>query len=147
MRTNQIDSVSGPNQTRYYSEQDQGVYYLYRYIETGVLTGYLGKPWGLDALNGSAYGIPGPAITEAAARAYLYAGFNYTQQDVNDRITASLSSNGALTPFEDGPAWEGTWSLPVCDTGDMDWNSQYGQRKNGQYGMLPCCCGALHDLL
>ena len=58
-----------------------------------------------------------------------------------DRIKASVASNGTLTPFQDGIAWEGVWTIPVCDIGDrVEWNTQFGDKKEG-YGRLPCCCG------
>jgi hypothetical protein len=79
-------------------------------------------------------------ITKASARAFRIGGFNYTQSTAQNRIVDSLSSNGALTPFADGAGWEGTWTLPVCDTGTNNWNTQYGAQPS-RYGMLPCCCG------
>ncbi|OCK73645.1 hypothetical protein K432DRAFT_430486 [Lepidopterella palustris CBS 459.81] len=139
-KTNNSDDTSGPSESRYYSAADGGVYYLYFYHEDGILRGHLDKPWGLDFLNGNVYGITAADITKASARAFRAAKFNYNQSFAQERIMTSISSNGALNPFADGAGWEGTWTLPVCDTGIHNWNSQYGN-KTTRYGMLPCCCG------
>jgi hypothetical protein len=73
------------------------------------------------------------------------------------QIQLSVSSNGTLTPYADGAGWigqnvsstlfeailtihAGTWTLPVCDIGTHQWNTQFGN-KTSRYGMLPCCCG------
>ncbi len=58
-----------------------------------------------------------------------------------NRIEASVASNGTLTPFQDGPGWEGVWTIPVCDVGShVEWNTQFWDKKEG-FGRLPCCCG------
>lgn len=110
---------------------------MYKFTETGVLKGYLDAPWGLSELNGSDYGISGTDITKASARAWRQGGFNYTQSIAQNRLLEAASSGGALTPFQDGAGWEGTWTLPVCDMGTNDWNGQFGDS-----GVFPCCCGA-----
>jgi hypothetical protein len=83
-------------------------------------------------------------ITDAvvsSSRAWQYAGNNYTDQDAQNRIVASVASNGTLTPFQDGSAWEGVWTIPVCNVGNnVDWITEFGDKKQG-YGRLPCCCG------
>jgi hypothetical protein len=56
-KTDNPNDGNGPNVTKYYSKEDGGVYYLYRYVEDGVLQGHLDKPWGLDALGGPHYSI------------------------------------------------------------------------------------------
>jgi hypothetical protein len=114
--------------------------FSHRYDEDGILRGHLDKPWGLDELNGTHYGINGSDITKASARAFRVGGFNYSQDIAHSRIVKSISSNGLLTPFTDGAGWEGTWTLPVCDMGTHNWNTQYGN-DTSRYGMLPCCCG------
>ena len=89
----------------------------------------------IDALNNDLYNIRAPQIAEAAGRAWEYAGFNYTNQDATKRILASFT-NSQLTPWHDGVAWEGTFTLPVCDVGThAEWMVPYGG------DLLPCCCG------
>ncbi|KAH0538828.1 hypothetical protein FGG08_004604 [Glutinoglossum americanum] len=141
-KTDDPNDSNGPNVTKYYSEEDGGVYYLYRYVEDHILQGHLDKPWGLDAINGPHYNIAPSDITKSSALAWRRAGFNYTQDIAKDRILESITSNGTLTPFKDGAAWEGVWTIPVCDVGNhTNWNVQYGGKKKHRYDYLPCCCG------
>lgn len=94
------------------------------------------EPPGLSLLNQSYYGIRPSQIAESSARAWEYAGNNYTTTLASQRIQSSLSSNGALTPFQDGPGWEGMFTLPACDVGPQsEWLVPFGGK------LLPCCCG------
>lgn len=94
------------------------------------------EPPGLSLLNQSYYGIRPSQIAESSARAWEYAGNNYTTTLASQRIQSSLSSNGALTPFQDGPGWEGMFTLPACDVGShAEWLVPFGGT------LLPCCCG------
>jgi len=56
------DHISGPNETKYYSKEDKGVYYLYQWNEGNRMTSDLGRPVGLDELNGTQFGITGRAV-------------------------------------------------------------------------------------
>lgn len=79
-------------------------------------------------------------ITKAAAGAFRVAKFNYTNRIGQDRLVESFTNN-TLTPFKDGAGWEGTATIPVCDTGSHNWNVQYGPKTNNQFDWFPCCCG------
>jgi hypothetical protein len=130
---------------------------VYRYSEDGILRGHLDKPWGLDQLSYAPYNISGSVslslvsrrgflitlqdISKSSARAWLAGGFNYNNSMALQEIQGSLVSNGTQTPFQDGAGWTGTFTLPVCDMGYFDWNTQYGD-KTSRYGLLPCCCGS-----
>jgi hypothetical protein len=101
----------------------------------------LTPPPNIDRLNNTAYNISIADILVSSSRAWKYAGNNYTEETARNRIIASISSNGTLTPFQDGPSWEGIWTIPVCDIGNnIDWNTQFGDEQQG-LGRLPCCCG------
>ncbi|KAF2676209.1 hypothetical protein K458DRAFT_397227 [Lentithecium fluviatile CBS 122367] len=139
-RTNDRNDSSGPNQTRYYLDEDGGVYYTYAYHEDGILRGYLGKPTGLDQMNETAWGISGTDITKASAGAFRIGRFNYTEEMAVLQLNDAIASNGTLSPWEDGAGWRGTWTIPVCDMGSNNWNTQF-DNKTSRYGMLPCCCG------
>lgn len=142
-RSNDSSIATGPPSARYYSQEDQGVYYVYNYIEDGSLKGHLDAPKNLEKLAGAPYNISGSDIAKASGGAWRQGGFNYTQELASKRIMASITSNGSLRPFRDGAGWEGTWNLPVCDLGNhSDWNSPYGKSgKPNKYDYLPCCCG------
>lgn len=97
-------------------------------------------PFGLDKLNGSLYNISRSDITKASAAAYRVAKFNFTHADETAQLEEAFASNGTVSPFEQGAGWVGTWTLPVCDMGANNWNTQYGAKPT-RFGYLPCCCG------
>lgn len=102
---------------------------------------YLTSPPNIDRLNNTAYNISIADVLVSSSRAWKYAGNNYTEETARNRIITSISSNGTLTPFQDGPSWEGIWTIPVCDIGNnIGWNTQFGDAQQG-FGRLPCCCG------
>jgi len=104
------------------------------------MTSQLGKPEGLDDMNGTQFGISGQDITKSSARAFRAGGFNYTQEIQMKELEAAMASNHSLDPFAEVAGWSGTWTIPVCDTGKYDWNVQYDD-STLRYGRLPCCCG------
>jgi hypothetical protein len=81
-------------------------------------------------------------ISKASGAAYRVAGFNFTHEDENAQLQNSLASSGSISPFEQGAGWIGTWTLPVCDMGQNNWNTQYGDQSS-RFGLMPCCCGEL----
>lgn len=115
-------------------------YHRFSYTDTKNFGGYLTAPPNIDKFNSSMYTLNVIDAVVSSARAWQYASNNYTDQDAQDRIIASVASNGTLTPFQDGSAWEGVWTIPVCNVGNnVDWNTNFGDKKQG-YGRLPCCC-------
>lgn len=137
--TNDSSDASGPNETRYYSAKDGGVYYTYAYRETGILRGYLDQPEGLDQLNDSAWGIAGSDISKSSAASAKTGGFNFTQDMAHEALASAIASNGTMSPWDDGAGWVGTWTLPVCAL-PRNWNAQFANASS-RYGVLPCCCG------
>jgi hypothetical protein len=57
-----------------------------------------------------------------------------------EQLEQAFSSNGSVSPFEQGAGWVGTWTLPVCDMGTNNWNTLYGIKPT-RFGLMPCCCG------
>ncbi|KAF1973770.1 hypothetical protein BU23DRAFT_123737 [Bimuria novae-zelandiae CBS 107.79] len=136
-------SFSGPNATRYYSPTDSGVYYTYAYHETGVLAGYPSAPDGLADLNASSWAISGEDITKSSAASFAAGRYNFTQDMGMQALRSAIAANGtaSLSPWDEGAAWIGTWTLPVCVLpASPDMNTQYGNTSS-RYGVLPCCCG------
>jgi hypothetical protein len=139
--TNDTADAFGPNQTRYYSSDDRGVYYTYSYHESGILKGYLEPPSGLDHLNESTWDISGTDISKSSAASFRTARFNFTEAMAHRALADAVASNGTLSPWADGAGWVGTWTLPVCAfPPGHNWNTQY-LNTTSRYGMLPCCCG------
>jgi hypothetical protein len=116
-------------------------YHRFSYDDQKNFGGYLVAPPNIQKFNSTTYNLSVINAVVSSARAWQYAGNNYTNRDGQDRIIASVASNGTLTPFQDGSAWEGVWTIPVCNVGsNVDWNTKFGDKKQG-YGRLPCCCG------
>jgi hypothetical protein len=132
-----IGTTAELNQTEYpanssYTSRSTNVTYIPYYFD-GKAQRQLP---GMQVLNGGTIRLNASHVAEASARAWEVAAFNYTPQLAFRRLEASFSSNGELTPFQDGDRWEGTCTLPVCDVGPhKEWVVQYGGR------MVPCCCG------
>lgn len=42
-------------------------------------------------------------------------------------------------PWDKGTQWEGTFTIPICNTGNTSYNVQYGER------IMPCNCGGNGD--
>lgn len=83
-------------------------------------------------------------ITKSSAAAYRVAKFNFTHDDEVAQLQVSLTSNENPTPFQQGAGWVGTWTLPVCDMGQNNWNTQYGNEST-RFGLMPCCCGEFYS--
>ncbi|KAK4225150.1 hypothetical protein QBC38DRAFT_271617 [Podospora fimiseda] len=137
-QTSDEDDISGPNQTKYYSKEDRGVYCLYQMDEWSRMKSKPVKPEGLDDLNGTQFGISGSDITKSSAKAFRAGAFNHTQEILKE-LEAAIVSKRKLDPFAEGAGWSDTWTIPVCDTGKYNWNVQYDD-TTFRYGRLPCCC-------
>ncbi|KAB5513128.1 hypothetical protein GE09DRAFT_1295358 [Coniochaeta sp. 2T2.1] len=140
-QTGDPGSTGCANETMWYSPEHGGVHCTYLYTESGTLSGYLDKPYGLDVLMNETYGISGVDITKSSAKAYRLAGFNFTEDDAWSALSNAMSSPNSTSPFLEGPGWTGTFTLPVCDIGIQNWTTAFGDTSAGRFGMLPCCCG------
>ena len=139
--TDKPDQSGGPAESRWYDPTEKAVYHLYVYRETGHLQGYQDAPYGLQNLS-TDYQIPPTDITKSSALAWQMNISDLNQSEAFKIVTSALSNPNASDPFLQGPGWVGTWTIPVCDTGTQNWNTQYGDKKQGM-GFLPCCCGKI----
>lgn len=58
---------------------------------------------------------------------------------INEKFARSTSFNSSEQFVEQGMAYEGIWTLPVCDVGVYsDWYT-----GSSVADLLPCCCGML----
>lgn len=126
-----------PENATWYSNSTKRTYAFY-----SLQKGRSERPPGLKALNSSLFDISAPQIAESAGRAWEVAGNNYTVETAYARIQAAFASPETLGPFTDGPAWEGTFNITVCDVGKYkEWLPPYDDRFAYTNDNLPCCCG------
>lgn len=65
---------------------------------------------------------------------------NYTLSSYATRIEASLGTSNTTSAFDQGVAFQGTWTIPVCDVGsNTNWVG------NEDSAGMPCCCGPAAD--
>lgn len=77
------------------------------------MTSTLGRPQGLDDMNGTYFGITGRDVTKASAKSFRAGGFNYTNEDFITEME-NLLANGGINasigdPFKEGAGWAGTY--------------------------------------
>ncbi|KAI5864890.1 hypothetical protein GGS23DRAFT_619597 [Durotheca rogersii] len=141
----------GPQDMKYCRDGDPGVYYLYFWHERSVgagltvglntfATGKMDHPVGWDKLAAGwvepGYRLALRDVFEASVAAYRAHGFAYDGENAIKRASAAAAAQGsAPRPWERGTAWEGTFTIPVCDTGAVSYNVPLGQR------IMPCGCG------
>lgn len=81
--------------------------------EGSRMTSTLGKPQGLDDLNGTYFGISGRDITRSSARSFRAGQFNYTTADLTSELETVLAAGGnnaSITdPFKEGVGWAGMY--------------------------------------
>ncbi|KAF2022364.1 hypothetical protein BU24DRAFT_458221 [Aaosphaeria arxii CBS 175.79] len=143
------EDKQGPQDHKYCRDGDPGVYYLYWWHQKAVGagqtvgtdsfdTGKLDMPIGADKLDAGwiedGYKIEIKDIFEASIAAWSVAGSNYDGQNSVDRAVDAVAKQWAQ-PWDVGASWEGTFTIPVCNTGNVSYNVPYGQR------IMPCNCG------
>ncbi|KAF2731694.1 hypothetical protein EJ04DRAFT_610071 [Polyplosphaeria fusca] len=139
----------GPQDLKYCRPGDQGVYYMYYWHQKSVGAGTtlgidsfdtakMDYPVGWDKLAAGwideNYQLDLKDVFEASIAAYQVAGFNYTSEIGIDRSVSALRDQWA-NPWDHDTKWEGTFTIPVCNTGDLSYNVQLGER------IMPCNCG------
>ncbi|KAF4463500.1 hypothetical protein FALBO_9665 [Fusarium albosuccineum] len=139
----------GPQDMKYCRENDPGVYYLYWWHEASVGlgastglnsfdTGKMDHPTGWDKLAAGwveeGYQLSLTDIFESSIAAYQAHRFDYDGKNAVQRAREAVTE-GWANPWERGTSWEGTFTIPICDTGDVSYNVQLGDR------IMPCGCG------
>lgn len=139
----------GPQDMKYCRENDPGVYYLYYWHQKAVGagqtlgidsfdTGIMDHPIGWDKLAAGwvdrDYQLELKDVFEASIAAYQAAGLQYDEKTAIDRALSAVR-DGWANPWDKGTQWEGTFTIPICDTGKLSYNVQLGQR------IMPCNCG------
>jgi len=106
---------SGPQEGAYCRESDNTAWYLYHWedyhsIKTALDTqfGLVRHPHGMFELGKGDY-----SAIKSSLQAYEVAAYNYTPKFALDRAKSAMGRN--INPLKEGPSWEGTFTIPVCN--------------------------------
>ena len=125
-------------------------WYLYYWQENDVVSttshqwGWVNPPPGSDQLGQGEYmGVTIQDVINSSLDSYNVAGYNYTADTAAQRAQSALESQWA-NPGAQGPSWEGTFTIPVCDVSAMIGANLFdGQYILQDYGhdSRPVWCG------
>lgn len=87
-------------------------------------------------------------IINSSLDAYIVAGYNYNNVTANQRAESAITQQWA-NPAAQGPAWEGIFTIPVCNISatlnpDVTWAGQYVLQPYGSQNK-PVWCGPVCD--
>jgi hypothetical protein len=134
---------------KYCRPGDQGVYYMYWWHQKSVGagttigidsfdTGKMDHPTGWDKLGAAwvdpNYKLDLKDVFESSIAAYQVKGLNYDRDTAVERALEAVRDQWA-NPWDKDTQWEGTFTIPICNTGDLSYNVQLGER------IMPCNCG------
>ena len=130
--------------------RDGKAWYLYYWQENDVISttahqwGRVTSPPGADRLGQDDYLLVHITdIINSSLDAYNVAGYSYTNATAAARAESALKE-GWANPGKVGPAWEGTFTIPVCDVGAAVGSNYEGKQYILQdYGhdSRPMWCG------
>lgn len=110
-------------------------WYLYYWQENDVPSttshqwGWVNPPPGSDQLGQGEYiGVTVQDVINSSLDSYNVARYNYTTDTAAQRAQSALESQWA-NPGAQGPSWEGTFTIPVCDVSAIIGANLY----DGQY--------------
>ncbi|KAJ5175330.1 uncharacterized protein N7482_001207 [Penicillium canariense] len=132
--------------------RDGKAWYLYYWQENDVISttshqwGWVASPPGAEKLGANEYGSVTVAdIINSSLDAYNVAGYDYSNDKAASRAEEAYVS-GWGNPGAKGAAWEGIFTIPVCDVGAAV-NSDYSGKEYilQPYGhdSRPVWCGAI----
>ncbi|KAF2137405.1 uncharacterized protein K452DRAFT_329273 [Aplosporella prunicola CBS 121167] len=132
--------------------RDGKAWYLYYWHEgkKPVLTskqwGYVTMPPGADKLGSDDFtGITISDIISSSVDAYNVAEYNYDSEKAAERVNEALR-DGWRNPGKQGPSWEGTFTIPVCDVGSavgQDWKWKEFILEEYDEDARPVWCGPI----
>ncbi|KAK4695350.1 hypothetical protein P7C71_g2392, partial [Lecanoromycetidae sp. Uapishka_2] len=135
--------------------RDGQAWYLYYWeedVNAIVLTshqwGWVAAPPGSDMLGTGDYaGITVEDVINSSLDAYNVAGYDYDSTTAYSRVQSALEGQWR-NPGAQGPSWEGTFSIPVCDVssaiGSNYFDGSYILQPYGEE-MRPVWCGPICD--
>ena len=117
------DKTLGPGPDNAMLCVDGKAWFLYYWQENDVISltshqwGWTNGPPGADQLGQGDYaGITIQDVIKSSLGSYIAAGYSYNYTFGADRVQDALKT-GWAKPSDQGPGWEGTFTLPVCDIG------------------------------
>lgn len=135
--------------------RDGKAWYLYMWRENSGLIlnshkwGNVDFPLGADKLGQGDYvGVKVADVINSSLDSFNVAGYSYTVETAAKRAQSALA-DGWRNPAAQGPSWEGTFTIPVCDVGGAvgsnierkEWILQdYGQEARPNW-CGPICSG------
>lgn len=132
--------------------RDGKAWYLYYWQENDVISttshqwGWVNPPPGSDKLGQNEYqGVTKEDIINSSLDAYNVAGYDYSSDTLASRAQDAIS-NAWANPGSQGAAWEGIFTVPVCDiSGTIGQNYDLGEYILQPYGhdSRPCWCGPI----
>ncbi|KAJ5580842.1 hypothetical protein N7450_007143 [Penicillium hetheringtonii] len=130
--------------------RDGKAWYLYYWQENDVISttshqwGWVNPPPGSDSLGQNEYsGVSVEDIINSSLDAYNVAGYDYSSDTLASRAQDAIS-NAWANPGSKGAAWEGIFTVPVCDVSStIGQNYDLGEYILQPYGhdSRPCWCG------
>ncbi|KAI2466895.1 hypothetical protein F4781DRAFT_433990 [Annulohypoxylon bovei var. microspora] len=132
--------------------RDGKAWYLYYWHEgngdflSNKQWGYVTMPPGADKLGQGDYaGVTVADVISSSIDSYNVAEYNYDANKAAERVHEALQG-GWRNPGSQGPSWEGTFTIPVCDvSGAVGQNWMDKQYILEQYGgnSRPVWCGPI----
>jgi len=96
--------------------------------------GYVTSPQGVNLLGSGDYqNVTVADILNSSLDAYNVAQFNYSSSTAQDRMESAIGQ-GWANPYDEGAAWEGTFTVPVCD---VQWATKQDFLRQKQYVLQP----------
>ncbi|KAL9128843.1 MAG: hypothetical protein Q9217_002569 [Psora testacea] len=113
--------------------------------------GWVAPPPGADQLGKGPYAaVTVQDLINSSLDAYIVAGYNYNTDTATQRVETALKEQWG-NPGAQGPSWEGTFTIPVCNVSAMIDADVFGKRyileqyshDNRPYWCGPICNGDL----
>ncbi|KAI1100645.1 hypothetical protein F4804DRAFT_336057 [Jackrogersella minutella] len=108
--------------------------------------GYVTYPTGADKLGqGDFAGVTVSDVINSSLDSYNVAEYNYDANTAASRVHDALS-NGWKNPGSQGPSWEGTFTIPVCDVSaavGQDWQDKQYILEEYDGNARPVWCGPI----
>ena len=129
-------------------------WYLYWWQENNVISvtmhqwGWVSPPPGADQLGqGDFAAVTVQDAINSSLDAYIAAGYNYNNVTAYQRAQSAITSQWA-NPAAQGPAWEGIFTIPVCNistTVNSDYYDKAWILEDYGHDSRPVWCGPICD--